>query len=541
MTAETETAAKPASPNPSGWRPSAPATGEPVAAPTVTGNRALMLEEPLLFEIGRRDQTGIDLEPAKAVATRLGGLERNGVDLPGLSEPETVRHYTRLSRQNYAIDLGLFPLGSCTMKHNPRLNEKMARLPGFSDIHPLQPQETVQGALEVIDRLAFWLIELTGMQGVAMSPKAGAHGELCGLLCIRAALEARGDPRQVVLVPESAHGTNPATAAFCGYRVENIPATKAGRVDLEALKARLGPDVAAVMITNPNTCGLFEPQMKEISDAVHAAGAFVYCDGANFNAIVGKAKPGDLGVDAMHINLHKTFSTPHGGGGPGSGPVVLSEALAPFAPLPFVQKSDRSYKMVEEETAHEQGSDSFGRMVAFHGQMGMFTRALTYILSHGADGLAQVAGDSVLNANYLLRSLEDVLDAPFAFSGPCMHEAIFSDKGFAEGFSTIDVAKALIDEGFHPMTMYFPLVVHGAMLVEPTETESKANLDQFIAALRSIAERAKAGDPALKAAPIHAPRRRLDETLAARKPVLTYNNPAPDGSSTGLGAHFGGG
>jgi glycine dehydrogenase subunit 2 len=539
---ETEVAAKPASPNPSGWRPSAPTAGDGVSAPTVTGNRALMLEEPLLFEIGSRGQTGVDFEPHAAGSSRLGGLERNGVDLPGLSEPEAVRHYTRLSRQNYAIDLGLFPLGSCTMKHNPRLNEKMARLPGFADIHPLQPQETVQGALELINRLAFWLIDLTGMHGVAMSPKAGAHGELCGLLCIRAALEARGDARQVVLVPESAHGTNPATAAFCGYRVENIPATKAGRVDLVALKARLGPDVAAVMITNPNTCGLFEPQMKEISDAVHAAGAFVYCDGANFNAIVGKVRPGDLGVDAMHINLHKTFSTPHGGGGPGSGPVVLSEALAPFGPLPFAAKyPDGSYKMVEEESAGDEHPDAFGRMVAFHGQMGMFTRALTYILSHGADGLAQVAEDSVLNANYILRSLEDVLDAPFAHSGPCMHEAIFSDKGFAEGFSTIDVAKALIDEGFHPMTMYFPLVVHGAMLVEPTETESKANLDQFIAALRSIAERAKAGDPALKSAPVYAPRRRLDETQAARKPVLTYNGPAPDGSSTGLGAHFGGG
>jgi glycine dehydrogenase subunit 2 len=540
VTVATET--KPASPNPSGWRPSAPVAGEGISAPTVTGNRALMLEEPLLFEIGSRGQTGVDFEACPGGSSRLGGLERQGVDLPGLSEPEAVRHYTRLSRQNYAIDLGLFPLGSCTMKHNPRLNEKMARLPGFADIHPLQPQETVQGALELINKLAFWLIDLTGMHGVAMSPKAGAHGELCGLLCIRAALEARGDARQVVLVPESAHGTNPATAAFCGYRVENIPATKAGRVDLEALKARLGPDVAAVMITNPNTCGLFEPDMKAISDAVHAAGAFVYCDGANFNAIVGKVRPGDLGVDAMHINLHKTFSTPHGGGGPGSGPVVLSEALAPYGPLPFAAKyPDGSYKMVEEENADEEHPDAFGRMVAFHGQMGMFSRALTYILSHGADGLAQVAEDSVLNANYILRSLEDVLDAPFAFSGPCMHEAIFSDKGFAEGFSTIDVAKALIDEGFHPMTMYFPLVVHGAMLVEPTETESRANLDQFIAALRSIAERAKAGDQALKAAPIYAPRRRLDETQAARKPVLTYDNPAPDGSSTGLGAHFGGG
>ena len=526
--------------NPSGWRPEAPEAGSGNAPATTTGNRALMLEEPLLFEIGKRDQCGVDFGDTAKGAARIGNLARNGVDLPGLSEPETVRHYTRLSRQNYAIDLGLFPLGSCTMKHNPRLNEKMARLPGFADIHPLQPQETVQGALELIDALAHWLVTLTGMDAVAMSPKAGAHGELCGLLCIRAALEARGDARSVVLVPESAHGTNPATAAFCGYKVENIPATKEGRVDLAALTTRLGPDVAAVMITNPNTCGLFEPEMKAISDAVHAAGGLVYCDGANFNAIVGRVRPGDLGIDAMHINLHKTFSTPHGGGGPGSGPVVLSAALAPFAPLPYVLKTDDGLRLVEEEAAHAEGSDSFGRMVAFHGQMGMFSRALSYILSHGADGLRQVAEDSVLNANYVLRSLEDVLDAPFAFSGPCMHEAIFSDKGFADGFSTIDLAKALIDEGFHPMTMYFPLVVHGAMLIEPTETESKAGLDQFIVALRSIAERARAGDEALKAAPIYAPRRRLDETLAARKPILAYQTPAPDGADSGEGTELGG-
>src|SRR3546814_773622 len=275
---------------------------------------------------------------------KLGGLECTApIGLPGLSEPETVRHYTRLSRQNYAIDLGLFPLGSCTMKHNPRLNEKIARLPGFADVHPLAPVDTVQGALGVINELAFWLIGLTGMHGIAMSPKAGAHGELCGILCIKAALEKRGEGhRKVVLVPESAHGTNPATAAFAGFTVEDIPATAAGRVDLAALKARLGPDVAAVMITNPNTCGLFERDMKAISDAVHAVGGYVYCDGANFNAIVGRVRPGDLGVDAMHINLHKTFSTPHGGGGPGSGPVVLSEALAPFGPLPFTARYEDS-------------------------------------------------------------------------------------------------------------------------------------------------------------------------------------------------------
>ncbi|WP_375396941.1 aminomethyl-transferring glycine dehydrogenase subunit GcvPB [uncultured Sphingomonas sp.] len=512
--------------NQSGWRPTAPEAGENNGR-TFTGNRALMLEEPLIFEIGDASTTGVDFEILSGEEFP-GGLARTApIGLPGLSEPETVRHYTRLSRQNYAIDLGLFPLGSCTMKHNPRLNEKMARLPGFADVHPLQPVDTVQGALGVINELAFWLIHLTGMHGVAMTPKAGAHGELCGILAIRAALEAKGEGhRKVILVPESAHGTNPATAAFAGYQVEDIPATAEGRVDLAALGARLGPDVAGVMITNPNTCGLFERDMKAISDAVHAAGAYVYCDGANFNAIVGRVRPGDLGIDAMHINLHKTFSTPHGGGGPGSGPVVLSAALAPFAPLPFViRQADGHLALIEEENAGDDHPSSFGRMTAFHGQMGMFTRALTYILSHGADGLRQVAEDAVLNANYILRSLEDTLDAPFAGSGPCMHEAIFSDAGLPEGFSTIDIAKGLIDEGFHPMTMYFPLVVHGAMLVEPTETESKAALDQFIAALRSVAERAKAGDPALKSAPHFAPRRRLDETLAARKPVLAWKDP----------------
>jgi len=514
--------------NASGWRPERPETSADTAPATFTGNRALMLDEPLIFEVGSIETTGVDLAEVPTGTSRLGGLERaREIGLPGLSEPETMRHYTRLSRQNYAIDLGLFPLGSCTMKHNPRLNEKMARLPGFADVHPLQPVDTVQGAFGVIHELAEWLITLTGMHSVAMSPKAGAHGELCGILAIKAALDAKGEgARKVILVPESAHGTNPATAAFAGYAVENIPASDAGRIDTDALLARLGPDVAAVMITNPNTCGLFERDMKTISDAVHAVGGFVYCDGANFNAIVGKVRPGDLGIDAMHINLHKTFSTPHGGGGPGSGPVVLSETLSPFAPLPFVaRQADGKFALIEEESVGDDHPHSFGRMVAFHGQMGMFTRALTYILSHGADGLRQVAEDAVLNANYILRSLEGTLHAPFAASGPCMHEALFSDDGLADGFSTLDVAKGLIDEGFHPMTVYFPLVVHGAMLVEPTETESKAGIDQFIGALRSVAERAKAGDASLKTAPHFAPRSRLDETQAARKPVLVWREP----------------
>ncbi|MBS3961668.1 MAG: aminomethyl-transferring glycine dehydrogenase subunit GcvPB [Sandarakinorhabdus sp.] len=499
------------------------------ARTTFTGNRALMLEEPLIFEVGAPDVTGVDLEAVPAHVSRLGGLERVApIGLPGLSEGEAVRHFTRLSRQNYGIDLGLFPLGSCTMKHNPRLNEKLARLPGFADIHPLAPQDTVQGALELIHRLAEWLKALTNMPAVAMTPKAGAHGELCGMLAIRAAHEKRGDARKVVLVPESAHGTNPATAAFCGYAVENIPADARGRVDFDALVARLGPDVAAVMITNPNTCGLFEPDMKRISDAVHAAGGYVYCDGANFNAIVGRVRPGDLGVDAMHINLHKTFSTPHGGGGPGSGPVVFSEALAPFAPLPFVVEAHGRFHLVEEETAMAEHHElSFGRMAAFHGQMGMFVRALAYIMSHGADGLRQVAEDAVLNANYVLRGLDDVMSAPFGHTGPCMHEALFDDSFLkGSGLTTLDMAKAMIDEGFHPMTMYFPLVVHGAMLVEPTETEGRQRLDQFIGAMRHLAGMAARGEAGHFAhAPFFAPRSRLDETRAARQPVLTWQSP----------------
>ena len=488
---------------------------------TTTGHRGLMHREALIFEKGSIDITGVDIDPVDAGDSPLGDLAAPAaIALEGMKEPDVVRHFTRLSRSNYGIDLGLFPLGSCTMKHNPRLNEKMVRLPGFADIHPLQPVSSVQGALELIEELSHWLMTLTGMPAVAMSPKAGAHGELCGIMAIRAALEARGDARQIVLCPESAHGTNPATAAFCGYKVKSIPADETGRVDVPALKEALDETVAAVMITNPNTCGLFERDIVEIADAIHEAGAFFYCDGANFNALVGKVRPGDLGVDAMHINLHKTFSTPHGGGGPGSGPVVLSEALKDFAPLPAIVKTDDGLAL--KEHADGEGETAFGRLTAFHGQMGMYVRALSYMMSHGSDGLRMVAEDAVLNANYILESLKDVMTA--SFEGPCMHEALFDDRFLRDtGVTTLDFAKAMIDEGYHPMTMYFPLVVHGAMLVEPTETESKANLDEFIAALRGLAQEARSGKTErFSGAPYFAPMSRLDETRAARSPILRY-------------------
>ena len=493
---------------------------------TLTGNRGLQIEEKLIFEQDSPGHCGVDLPEVAVFHSRLGGLDRQGaIGLPGLSEPQVVRHFTRLSQKNYAIDSGLYPLGSCTMKHNPRLNEKLARLPGLADIHRLQPVSTVPGALELIDTLAHWLKTLTGMPAVALSPAAGAHGELCGMMTIRAALEARGDRRSRVLVPQSAHGTNPATAAACGYAVDDVPADASGRVDRAALEAKLGADIAALMLTNPNTCGLFESEIIEIAEAVHAAGAFFYCDGANFNAIVGRVRPADLGIDCMHLNLHKTFSTPHGGGGPGSGPVALAASLAPYAPLPWIVHGPNGLELVE----HKNGAaeHSLGRLKGFHGQMGMFVRALAYMMSHGADGLRQVAEDAVLNANYLRARLEGELS--LSFPGPCMHEVLFDDRFLKDtGVTTLDFAKALIDEGYHPMTIYFPLIVHGAMLIEPTETESKASLDQFVEVLKALAAAARSGEVSrFQTAPVLTPRRRLDETAAARKPVLRWR-PKPE-------------
>jgi glycine dehydrogenase subunit 2 len=507
-------------------RPTQPGEATPIARATFTGNRGLDIEEALIFETGRLDATGVDIDEPEPFAERLGPHARAApIGLPGLTEPETMRHYVRVSRNNYAIDAGLYPLGSCTMKHNPRLNEKMARLPGFADLHPLQPTSTAQGALALIRALGGLLLKMTGMSAVAMQPKAGAHGELCGLMAIKAAIAARGEgaTRNVVLVPDSAHGTNPATAALVGFSVRAVPAGADGTVSAAAARAALGPEVAAIMLTNPNTCGLFEREIVEIAAAMHEAGAYFYCDGANFNAIVGKVRPGDLGIDAMHINLHKTFSTPHGGGGPGAGPVVLSERLAPFAPVPFVIERDGALDFVE----HVEGTQAFGRMSAFHGQMGMFARALAFILSHGADGLRQASEDAVLAANYVRVTLGDLMSAPFG-DRPCMHEALFDDQWLKEtGLTTLDFAKAMIDEGYHPMTVYFPLVVHGAMLIEPTESESKASLDLFLMTMRDLAMSARRGEKErFTSAPSLAPRRRLDETRAARQPVLRWNKPA---------------
>lgn len=478
--------------------------------------RGLQVEENLLYEKGTNGACGVDLPEPKHTPLRTGQPARTQVGLPEVSEPQVVRHFVRLSKMNYAIDMGLYPLGSCTMKHNPRLNEKMARLPGFNAIHPLQPEETVQGALELMYTVQQWLAKLSGLPAVTLNPAAGAHGEFAGIMVIHKAHEAKGKVRKIVLIPDSAHGTNPATAAACGYETRTIPSAGDGTVDVDAFKRAMSDDVAALMLTNPNTCGVFEPNVKEIADVLHKAGAYFYCDGANFNALVGKVRPVDFGVDVMHFNLHKTFSTPHGGGGPGSGPIAVSQELAPYLPVPNVVKEGERFRLIGDAAA------SIGRLKGFNGQFGMAVRALAYMLSHGADGLKQVAEDAVLNANYVLSQLKDLYHVPFP--GTCMHECLLTDKFQKEkGITTMEVAKTLIEYGIHPMTVYFPLVVQGAMLIEPTETETKASLDHFIAVMRMIAEKTAAGDiEALKNNPVSSPRKRLDEVRAARNPVLKW-------------------
>ena len=490
-----------------------------------SGNKGLHYEETLLWEKEHSDTPGVDLDEPKGLKSRTGQNERDEIGLPNLSEPQIVRHFVRMSTWNYSIDHGFFPLGSCTMKHNPRLNEKMARLPGFAHIHPMQPESTVQGALELMHNLQHWLGELTGLRSVCLTPSAGAHGELAGMMTIRRAHEQKGETqRKIVLTPDSAHGTNPATAVMCGFEVRSMATKETGCVTVETFKEALyktdpeGKDIAGMMVTNPNTCGLFERDILEISDLLHKAGGYFYCDGANFNALVGKVRPADFGVDVMHINLHKTFSTPHGGGGPGSGPICCTEELGQYMPVPTVLEENGTYKLERDTDRPE----TLGTLKAFQGQFGMHVRALSYMMSHGADGLKQVSEDAVLNANYVLNQLSEEYHVPY--EGPCMHECLITDKNQKEkGVTTLDIAKALIEYGFHPMTVYFPLVLPGTMLIEPTETESKDAIDRFVNVMKKIAEDVEQGDTdKFHSFPQSTPRKRLDEVKAARNPQLKY-------------------
>ena len=477
-------------------------------------------ETELLIKQSRVGACGVDLPEVASFSIRTGQKSRSEIGLAQVNEPTVIRHFVRLSNQNYSIDAGFYPLGSCTMKHNPRLNEKMARLPGFADIHPLQDQSTVQGALELMYNLQNWLSTLTGLGAASLAPAAGAQGEFAGMLVIKKAHEAKGEgqTRKIVLIPDSAHGTNPATAAMCGFEIKVIPSDSEGLINVEALEklvAEHGQAIAGTMITNPNTCGKFEKNIKKIADLIHSVGGLFYCDGANYNAIVGKVRPADVGVDVMHFNLHKTFSTPHGGGGPGSGPIAVRAELAQFLPTPHVEKDGDTYKLVAPKS-------SCGKVKGFNGQFGMHVRALTYMLSHGADGLQKVAEDAVLSANYILAKLKDFYHVPY--EGNCMHECLLTDKiQKAQGISTLDIAKALVEYGIHPMTVFFPLVVQGAMLIEPTETETKETVDQFIDTMIFIANEIKEGrGDRFHNYPLHTPRRRLDDVKAAKNPVTTW-------------------
>ena len=478
--------------------------------------------ERLIFERSSPGRIGyqlpaLEVPPADPAASLPAELLRGEIaDLPEVSEVDVVRHYTRLSKWNYSVDEGLYPLGSCTMKYNPRLNEELARLPGLAQIHPLQPADQVQGALAMMWQLERALIAVTGLARVTLQPAAGAHGELAGMLMIRKALAARGDRRKKVLIPDSAHGTNPASAVFAGFETVEIASTAKGTLDLEALQRQLdGGDIAALMITVPNTLGVFEPDIVKAAAMLHAKGAFVYMDGANLNAFVGVALPGKMGVDALHINLHKTFSTPHGGGGPGAGPVAVSAALVPYLPVPMVEKVGDRYALVDDRP------DSIGKVRGFYGNFGMLLRALAYIRSLGRDGLRSMAEGAVLNANYVRKGLEGSYALPY--QGPSMHEAVFDDSAqAAAGVKNIDIAKRLLDYGFHPPTMSFPLIVHGALMIEPTESDGIDELDAFIAAMVSIAREARETPDLVKGAPYTTPVRRLDEVRAARQPVLRW-------------------
>ena len=504
--------------------------------------------EGLVFEKSSPGKRGYKLPPLDVPAvdsSALLGEAHRGTPaaLPELSEIEIIRHFTRLSTWNYAIDLGMYPLGSCTMKYNPRVNEFVARIEGLADAHPYRPESLAQGILEVIDLLQRCLMEITGMDAITLQPAAGAHGEFTGILLVRAWHESQGNARKKILIPDSAHGTNPATAAICGYAVENLKSNADGGIDLEALERQVDEETAALMLTNPSTIGVFESQIHRIADILHAKSALLYMDGANMNALVGKARPGDFGVDVMHLNLHKTFSTPHGGGGPGSGPVVCKAFLEPFLPTPVLVRRGGSASQVSESRpgapgSHSQVSDagsgapgelgweydrprSVGRVRAFYGNTGMFIRALAYILANGPDGLRQTTEDAVLNANYIRKKLEDLYELPYKTAS--MHEVVFSDKRqAARGVKTGDIAKRLIDYGFHPYTVSFPLIVPGALMIEPTESESLEELDLFVDAMRSIAREVEETPEVVKSAPHSTRVKRLDEVTAARKPVLRW-------------------
>ena len=488
---------------------------------TRKATRHVNQNEGLIFEKSSAGKAAWKLPPLDVpevdTAKLLGKAERKDLgNLPEVSEIEIIRHFTRLSTWNYAIDLGMYPLGSCTMKYNPRVNEFVARLDGIATEHPLQPQQLSQGCLSILRLLEQCLLEITGMDAITLQPAAGAHGELTGLLLVRAHHQAKGNPRKKVLIPDSAHGTNPATAAMVGYAVENLKSNARGMVEVSALEAQMNDEVAVLMLTNPNTLGVFEQEIHKIAEILHAKGGLLYMDGANMNALVGKVRPGDFGVDVMHLNLHKTFSTPHGGGGPGSGPVAVKRALEPFLPTPvLITKSDGTLGFEYNRP------QSVGRVRSFYGNFGMFVRALAYIMANGPDGLRQTTEDAVLNANYIRKGLEGAYDLPYAT--PSMHEVVFSDKLQAKkGVKTMDIAKRLIDYGFHPYTTAFPLIVPGALMIEPTESEDKAEMDLFIDAMKSIAQEVEEDPQTVLDAPHSTRVSRLDETAAARKPVLRW-------------------
>jgi len=485
--------------------------------------------EPQLNEISVSGRQGIRFPtPDVPLADLPPELSRRELPLPEMSELDVIRHFTRISQLNYSIDTGYYPLGSCTMKYNPKINEETARLPGFAQTHPLQPVETTQGNLALMYLLQEWLKEIGGFAGVTLQPAAGAHGELTGVLIIRAYHHHRGDDtRNKILIPDSAHGTNPATSAMSGMRVVQIQSDSRGNIDLEALRAECDSTLAGLMLTNPNTLGLFEEHVEEVINLVHAAGGLVYGDGANMNALLGIIRPGDLGIDVLHYNLHKTFSTPHGGGGPGSGPVGVASHLVDFLPTPVVEIVDEGNEGIPPLYGLVTPPHTIGRMKAFHGHFGMMVRAFTYIAMHGSDGLRKISEHAVLNANYLMTLLKSTYHLPY--DRVCMHEFVLEGRwSDAPDIHALDIAKRLMDYNFHPPTNYFPLIVHEALMIEPTETESKETLDRFAEALIKIAEEAHTTPELLKEAPHQTPVGRLDEVKAAKELVLCCGVSAED-------------